>query len=398
MSPLSRQSFSPSPAILRFVGAEIPREAKLLAARGTLPVPPKDLVDALYFLTRDPDPEIAQSAEQNLLGMPVGVLKGVLADAAAHPLILDFVARKLSLDSELQEAIALNRVTDDDTIVFQAGLPNKRVVDIISSNQLRILRTPKIVDALSENVLTGASVIDRVLRFVAMETAKSMPAAPKKGEGMEVEIERVEGGEEGSEALEEVPTVTGGEEIEAVTIGEGEKYESGWASITFHEDLLKEKAFASEEDQEEDSRSLYTKIQNMGVAEKVKLAIMGNGSARALLIRDSNKVVATAVIKSPRISEGEVEAISRSRAVSDEIIRYIANNKDWTKSYQIKLNLVNNTKTPLSETLKFINHLRDKELRDLSRSRNVPNQVATAARRLMQKREEASKGRKPTKH
>lgn len=398
MSPLGRQSFTPPATILRFVGPEVPREAKLLAARGTLPVPPKDLVAALYFLSQDPDPEIAQSAEQNLLGMPEGVLKGVLSDTGAHPLILDYVARKLPPDSALQEVVALNRTADDDTIVYQAGLPNKRVVDIVSSNQLRILRTPKIVDALSENVLTGASVIDRVLRFVAMETTKSMPAAPKKGEGMEVEFEQVEGEEEPAEGAEEVPAVTGGEEIGAVTIGEGEEYESGWAAMTFHDDLLKEKAFASEEEQEEDSRNLYAKIQDMGVAEKVKLAMMGNGSARSLLIRDSNKVVAMAVIKSPRISDGEVEAISRSRAVSDEIIRYIANNKDWTKSYQVKLNLVNNTKTPLSETLKFINHLRDKELRDLSRSRNVPGQVATAARRLMQKREEANKGRKPTKH
>lgn len=397
MSPLNPQSFSPPPAVMRFVGPEVSREAKLLAARGTLPLPPKDLVAALFFLTREPDSEIAQSAEKSLLGMPAGVLKGIVSDTGTPPLILDFVARKLPPDSELQEVIALNRATDDETIIYQARLPNKRVVDIISANQLRILRTPKIVDALSENVLTGAAVIDRVLKFVAMETAKSMPAAaPAKGEGMEVEIEKVEG--EAEEGAEEVPAVTDEGEIAAVTIAEGEGYESGWASMTFHEDLLKEKAYASEQEQEEDSRNLYAKIRDMSVAQKVKLAMMGNSSARALLIRDTNKVVATAVIKSPRITDGEVEAISRSRAVSDEIIRYIANNKDWTKNYQVKLNLVNNAKTPLSEALKFLNHLRDKDLRDLSRSRNVPNQVATAARRLMQKREEAEKGRKPAKH
>jgi peroxiredoxin family protein len=116
------------------------------------------------------------------------------------------------------------------------------------------------------------------------------------------------------------------------------------------------------------------------------------------LIRDSNKVVATAVIRSARITDGEIETISKSRSISDEIIRIIANNKDWTKNYQVKLNLVNNSKTPMSETLKFINHLRDKELRDLARSRNVSSQVCTAARRLMQKREEASKGKKPAGH
>ena len=395
MSPLKNLTYTPLPAVLRFVGKDVPREAKLLAARGTLPLPPKDLVTALYILGRDPDPEIAVLAEKSLTGMPVGVLKGVLADAATHAWILDFAARKLPHDSELQETIALNKATDDETVLFQATLTNKRLVDIISSNQLRILRAPQLVDVLSENVLTGSSVIDRMLRFVAMETAKTapVPPPPAKGEGMEVEIEQVEG--EAGEGAEEVPAVTETDEIAVVTIAEGEAYESGWAAMTFHEDLVKEKAFASEEELEAESASLYQKVAKMSVAEKVKLAMMGNASARSLLIRDSNKVVTTAVMKSARMTEGEIEGISRSRAVSDEVIRLICGNKDWTKNYQVKLNLVNNSKTPLSESVKYVQHLRDKDLRDLSRSRNVPNQVATAARRLLQKRDEKGK---PAKH
>jgi hypothetical protein len=258
------------------------------------------------------------------------------------------------------------------------------------------LRTPKIVDALSENPLTGASVIDRMLKFVAMETAKSMPAPPPKGEGMEVESEPGEG--EAESPSEEVAAVTEGGEISAVTIQEGEGVESGWASMSFHDDLLKDKLYANEQEEEEDVRNLYARINTFSVAEKVKLAMMGNKEARGLLIRDTNKVVATAVIRSARITDGEIESISKSRSVSDDIIRIIAGNKDWTKRYQVKLNLVNNSKTPMSETLKFINHLRDKELRDLSRSRNVPSQVCTAARRLMQKREDMAKGKKSGGH
>jgi hypothetical protein len=212
-----------------------------------------------------------------------------------------------------------------------------------------------------------------------------------------VDIERVEG-EEAEGPSEEAAAATEEGDIGAVTIPEGEAVESGWASMAFHDDLLKDKLYASEQEEEEDARNLYGRINKMTVAEKVKLAMMGNKEARNLLIRDTNKVVATAVIKSARITEGEVEAISKSRSVSDDIIRIIATNKDWTKNYQIKLNLVNNSKTPMSETLKFINHLRDKELRDLARSRNVPSQVATAARRLMQKREEATKVKKPAGH
>ena len=392
MSPLDRQRFAPPPTVLRFVGPETSAQVKLMAARGTLPLPPQELAAALYILAGDPNPEVASAAAKSLVDMPAAVLKGLLADNATHPLILDFFARQLPLEHELHETIALNRATDDETIIFQGSLPNKRLVDIISGNQLRILRAPKIVDALSENPLTGASVIDRMLKFVAMEAAKSMPAPPPKGEGMEVEIEPVEG------EAEKVAAVTEGGEISAVTIQEGEGVESGWASMSFHDDLLKDKLYANEQEEEEDVRNLYARINGLSVAEKVKLAMLGNKEARGLLIRDSNKVVATAVIRSARMTEGEVEAISKSRSVSDDIIRIIAGNKDWTKSYQVKLNLVNNSKTPMSETLKFINHLRDKELRDLARSRNVPSQVNLAARRLMQKREDASKGKKPGGH
>jgi len=397
MSPLDRQSFTPPPTVLRFVGPEVSSEVKLMAARGTLPLPPQELAAALYYLTLDSTPEVRESAAKSLAGMPEALLKAIMADPSTHPLILDFLARNLAPDHELQETIALNRTTDDETIVFQSTLHHKRLVDIISGNQLRILRTPKIVDALSENPLTGASVIDRMLKFVAMEARKSMRTAPPKGEGMEVEIEHMEG-EEAEAPGEEVAAVTEGEDIGAVTIREGEGVESGWASMSFHDDLLKDKLYANEQEEEEDARNLYARINKMGVAEKVKLAMMGNKEARNLLIRDTNKVVSTAVIRSARMTEGEIETISKSRSISDEIIRIIANNKDWTKNYQVKLNLVNNSKTPMSETLKFINHLRDKELRDLARSRNVPNQVCTAARRLMQKREDASKGKKPGGH
>jgi hypothetical protein len=396
MSPLDRQSFATPPTVLRFVGPEASAQVKLMAARGSLPLPPQELAAALYILAGDPDPEVAAAAAKSLVDMPAAVLKGLLADNTTHPLILDFFARQLPLEHEFHETIALNRATDDETIIFQGTLPNKRLVDIISGNQLRILRTPKIVDALSENPLTGASVIDRMLKFVAMETAKSMPAPPPKGEGMEVESEPGEG--EAESPSEEVAAVTEGGEISAVTIQEGEGVESGWASMSFHDDLLKDKLYANEQEEEEDVRNLYARINTFSVAEKVKLAMMGNKEARGLLIRDTNKVVATAVIRSARITDGEIESISKSRSVSDDIIRIIAGNKDWTKRYQVKLNLVNNSKTPMSETLKFINHLRDKELRDLSRSRNVPSQVCTAARRLMQKREDMAKGKKSGGH
>jgi len=386
MGKLQQQMFTVPPALLKFVGPEVPRAMRLTAARGTLPLPPKDLVNALFYLARDQDPEIKSLAEQSLLKLPPGVLNAVLSDPNTHPLILDFYARNLPQDSELQEVIALNRATDDETIIFQASLTNKKLIDIISNNQIRLLRGPEIVDALAENPLTSPAMIDRIMKFLELE-AKKKPEEkkPQVGEGMEVEIEEVI--EEEEEA----------EEIGPVTV-EGEEVENAWTRFSYTQDLLEEKEYESKEEQEKEEQNLYRKIQNMKVSEKIKLALVGNMQARGILIRDSNKLVATAVLKSPRITESEIESITRSRSVSEEVIRQIAHNKEWTRNYQIKLNLVNNSKTPVSDALKFLNHLRDKDLQQVARSRNIPQPVVIAARKLLQTRQEKFKPKRPGKH
>ena len=386
MDRLQQMMFTVPPALLKFVGPEVPRAMRLTAARGTIPLPPKDLVSALFYLVRDQDPEIKSLAEQSLVKLPEGVLKAVLSDPNTHPLILDFYARNLPQDSELQEVIALNRATDDETITYQASLTNKKLVDIISNNQIRLLRSPEIVDVLAENPLTSPAMIDRIMKFLELE-AKKKPEEkkPQVGEGMEVEIEEVT--EEEGEA----------EEIGPVTV-EGEEVENAWTRFTYTQDLLEEKEYESKEEQEEEEQNLYRKIQNMKVSEKIKLALVGNMQARSILIRDSNKLVATAVLKSPRITESEIESITRSRSVSEEVIRQIAHNKEWTRNYQIKLNLVNNSKTPISDALKFLNHLRDKDLQQVARSRNIPQPVVVAARKLLQTRQEKFKPKRPGKH
>jgi len=385
MPALSQMEYTLPEQLKRFVGPQVKKEAKLAAARGILPLPPRDLVQILFMLTREDDQEIRQTAAKSLSKMPENILKSICEDKQAHPLITHFLARNLDPKSPLQETIALNPRTHDETIVFQAGLPSKRVVDIISENQMRILRCPPIVDSLAENVLTGHAQLERIIKFVEMETKKSgqMPA----GEGMEVEVEEVE---QPDKAEEEIPAVTEGgdeDEISAVTM-EGE---SAWAKMTFDGDLLKDHKVENEEEEEEVEQSLYKKVQNMKVSEKIKLALMGGSQARSLLIKDANKMVSQAVLKSPRITDSEIEGISRSRSASDDVIRTIAGNRDWTKTYQVKLNLVNNPKTPLPEAMRFMNFLRDKDLRDLARSRNVPSNVATQAKRILQRKETKAK-------
>ncbi len=137
---------------------------------------------------------------------------------------------------------------------------------------------------------------------------------------------------------------------------------------------------------EEEFENLYHRILNMGVGEKIKTAYTGNKEARSILIRDSNKMVAVAVVKSPKIQETEIEAIAKSRSVCDEVLRTISQTKEWMQSYAVKVNLVNNSKTPLPIAMKLIPHLLEPDLRRLAKSKNVASAVSTQARRFVESR------------
>jgi hypothetical protein len=105
-----------------------------------------------------------------------------------------------------------------------------------------------------------------------------------------------------------------------------------------------------------------------------------------ILVRDSNRLVAAAAVKSPGIQENEVVRIASSRNVSEDVLRIIALSREWTRSHQIKLNLVSNPRTPFAFASKLVLHLREHELKALAKSKNVTGAVATAAKQQLSRR------------
>lgn len=106
-----------------------------------------------------------------------------------------------------------------------------------------------------------------------------------------------------------------------------------------------------------------------------------------LLVRDANRIVASAAVRSPLMQEPEVVLIARNRNVSDEVLRVIGSSPEWMKSYSVKKNLVENPKTPPNIATKLVQHLRENDLRQISRSKNVTGAVQEAARRHLSRRE-----------
>ena len=90
------------------------------------------------------------------------------------------------------------------------------------------------------------------------------------------------------------------------------------------------------------------------------------------------------------ISEDEIVKLSLSRVLPQEVLMYIYNNRQLTKNYSIKVNLVNNPKVPVAVSMRFLSLLRVSELKTLAKNKNVPNALATAARNLVEKKNSGS--------
>ncbi|MCG3115650.1 MAG: hypothetical protein LLH30_08240 [Candidatus Manganitrophus sp. SA1] len=146
----------------------------------------------------------------------------------------------------------------------------------------------------------------------------------------------------------------------------------------------KRKELDTEAVQEPEFVNLFQQVQQMKVSEKIQLALKGNKEARALLLKDSNKQVILAVLNSPRLTEQEVESIAQSKNVSEDILRVVANNRNWMKNYGIIVGLVNNPKTPVGLSLGFIKNLKPKELNNLAKNKGVPEVIRSSAGKFLQ--------------
>src|SRR5690606_29752842 len=119
------------------------------------------------------------------------------------------------------------------------------------------------------------------------------------------------------------------------------------------------------------------------VMEKMKLAMRGTREQRAVLIRDPNRIVAAAVLSSPKLTETEVESFARMANIAEEVLRVIGSNRQWTKNYGVVAGLVRNPKTPLSISMNLLPRINDRDIRMLAVDRNVPEPLRIAARKRL---------------
>ena len=132
-----------------------------------------------------------------------------------------------------------------------------------------------------------------------------------------------------------------------------------------------------------DEGSVLQKLSSMNVAQRLTRAMKGNREERAILIRDPNKIVAAAVLSSPKLTETEVESIAKMANVSEEVLRIIATTRAWVKNYQVVLGLARNPKTPVALSMNLLARLTERDLRMISTDKNVPDVLRVTARKKL---------------
>jgi len=157
------------PAVWKMVEPDAPAQLQGMVARGLAPLPPRDLVVALYQLWVENQPELADQAAKTVEGLPPSILDGALNDSALHPGVLDFLSRKLRSNVRVLEAIVRHARVDDDTLVGVSRIGPEIICDILAQNQARWLRCPAIVEALYQNPHCRMSVAQRMLELAVRE-------------------------------------------------------------------------------------------------------------------------------------------------------------------------------------------------------------------------------------
>ena len=340
---------TPTQLIVLLREGTAPAKVRAAIARGTLPLPPAALLESLDVLADDPDPAIQTEALGTLERLPPMVLRGVVSSPAVDPGLLDRLARRYAGSETVALDVARNAGAADATVAFLATLPFPVVLEVIGRNQLRLERSPETVAALLANPETPLAIVGLWQEHAERRgVAQSATAA----------------------AAEEIPEA---EPVFAeVLVEEDEEPESARPALVEANDALSAKQL-----------SIYAMLKKMSMGQKVALAVKGNREVRNLLIHESNRMLCLKVLENPRLSEGDIEAYAKSTNISVDVLRGIANKKEWCKQYGIVKALVCNPRVPLGISLDFIKRLTKKDLEHLAKNRNVPETLRTTARRLL---------------
>ena len=303
---------------------------RLAAARGALPMSGHNLVTVLFIFYHGENQELKDEALGTLKTLPTQILLSALSQEELHPSIIDLIVKLRYQDAVVMGAVLSHRMVGIKSLLFLAENSRGDVLDALSHNDEILLKTDVLRTAIINNIHA-----DKVMKLRLGWIEPAVKPEPKPVDKSQSDSD------------------TPAEDDE------------------------------TEEEVEAEGLSKYQSLQNMTVSEKIKMALTGDKEWRTLLIRESNKLVNTAVLNNPRISEGEVLNVAKSRSSSEEMIRIIVLNRDWVKLYDMKKALAVHPRTPLQKAMRYMTFLSEKDIRELAKSREIGQAIVNNAKRML---------------
>jgi len=385
---------SENPVVRAVIEGTAPRPARLAASKGILPLPQADMLELLTFLADGEDAELRENALGSLRSQDPAALEETIRSSELPPAVLGFFARESDLPASLHEAVLTDVNTPSSAIAtFAKATPNGSLLELIAVNQQLLIQNPSIIEAIIANPNRTAEAERRARElkreFFEKERGSEQIAAELRARGNEAAAEFFENSESGLTAEDALFLA------DHIEIPDAETDDS-WMSLEWIEEIYEEteeqraanvakilgELNIEGQDIGAERLSMLNRVMKMTVKDRVRLAMKGDREARNILIRDSNKLVSTAVVQNPRITEQEVEQIAAMKSLPDDILRQLSVNRQWSRSYPVMHNLARNPRTPIANVLGILTRLQMRDLVQLSKNRNVSDAVRRQAARL----------------
>ncbi len=318
------------------------RQLQVLAASGLVPLPPEELLPIQVALAGSPDSEIAGKAHETLCTIEPRLAVNFLAEHAGERELAYFGTQVRH--PAMVEAILRRRDVPRDLLVRMASELGPEMQEVLVLRQDAIVDEPEILVALERNPQLSSHSRRRIWEYREHLLPRER-VPPKKPEEIQAE----------ADALTDA-------EMEEAFAEAREKLPEGVA--------------------EESTGLTDVQIRSLAIPIRIKMARGANRQVRGILIRDPNAQVALAVLNGNNVPDQEVEQIANSRSVVREVLAEIPRRREWIRKYSIAKALVRNPRTQLATSIGLVPRMTMRDLRDLSRDKNVPDGVRTVARRL----------------
>jgi hypothetical protein len=345
--------------------------SRMMAARGMAPLPPADQMTVLYQLAIDADPGLSSTARTTISGMPDKLIASALGETSLDPRVLDLFAQLVGNKPAVFDSLVGNSAVADSTIAILAERAGAREIDRIAANEQRLLRHPEIISAMYMNKSARMSTVDRAVELAVRNNVRVPNLACWDEIAKALQTEKPQPAAE-VDALFSLAADAAQEDDSLLTKGDGER--------------IREEADEANFEKAIEDKTKNVPINELSVPAKIRLATLGNAFQRGALIRDPLRVVYMATIKSPAVTEFEAQNYAGNPNLPDDVLRFVASKREWTKLYGTKYALCKNPKTPITEAMRLMPFLREKDLVILTKSKGVASAVVAQARKLMMQR------------